>query len=58
MVTALKGPYPTLVEETVPKTVSLQTLTEILKRLVEEGVSIRDLKTVLQILCEWGRDRA
>jgi type III secretion protein V len=55
MVTALKGPYPTLVEETVPKTVSLQTLTEILKRLVEEGVSIRDLKTVLQILCEWGR---
>jgi type III secretion protein V len=55
IVTALKGPYPTLVEETVPKVVSLQTLTEILRRLVEEGVSIRDLKSILQVLCEWGR---
>jgi type III secretion protein V len=55
MITALKGPYPTLVEETVPKVVSLQTLTEILRRLVEEGVSIRDLKSILQVLCEWGR---
>jgi type III secretion protein V len=55
IITALKGPYPTLVEETVPKVVSLQTLTEILRRLVEEGVSIRDFKTILQILCEWGR---
>ncbi len=55
VVTALKGPYPTLVEETVPKVVSLQTLTEILRRLVEEGVSIRDFKTILQVLCEWGR---
>jgi len=55
IVTALKGPYPTLVEESVPKVVSLQTLTEILRRLVEEGVSIRDLKSILQILCEWGR---
>jgi type III secretion protein V len=55
MVTALKQFYPTLVEETVPKPVSLQLLTEILRRLVEEEVSIRDLKTILQILCEWGR---
>ena len=55
VITALKGPYPTLVEETVPKVVSLQTLTEILRRLVEEGVSIRDFKTILQVLCEWGR---
>jgi type III secretion protein V len=55
MVSALKQHYPTLVEETVPKPVSLQTLTEILRRLVEEDVSIRDLKTILQSLCEWGR---
>jgi len=55
MVSAIKHHYPTLVEETVPKPVSLQTLTEILRRLVEEDVSIRDLKTILQTLCEWGR---
>jgi type III secretion protein V len=55
MVAALKQFYPTLIEETVPKPVSLQLLTEILRRLVEEEVSIRDLKTILQILCEWGR---
>ena len=55
LLTSLKQVYPTLVEETVPKIVSLQTLTEILHKLVEEGVSIRDLKSILQVLCEWGR---
>ncbi len=55
MISALKQHYPTLVDETVPKPVSLQSLTEILRRLVEEDVSIRDLKTILQSLCEWGR---
>lgn len=55
MLTSLKQYYPTLVEETVPKPVSLQTLTEILRRLVEEEVSVRDLKAILQVLCEWGR---
>ena len=55
MVAALKQYYPTLVEETIPKPISLQTLTEILRRLVEEEVSIRDLKVILQTLCEWGR---
>ena len=55
MVAALKQYYPTLVEETIPKPISLQTLTEILRRLVEEEVSIRDIKIILQTLCEWGR---
>ena len=55
MLASVKQYYPTLVEETVPKPVSLQTLTEILRRLVEEEVSIRDLKGILQTLCEWGR---
>ena len=55
MVGALKSYYPTLIEETVPKPVSLQTLTEILRKLVEEEVSVRDLKGILQTLCEWGR---
>ncbi|HVO62384.1 MAG TPA: type III secretion system export apparatus subunit SctV [Terriglobales bacterium] len=55
MVSALKQSYPTLVEETVPKPVSLQLLADIMRRLVEEEVSVRDLKTILQTLCEWGR---
>jgi type III secretion protein V len=55
MVDTLKRFYPTLVDEVVPKPVSLQTLTEILQRLVEEETSIRDMKTVFQALSEWGR---
>jgi type III secretion protein V len=55
MVSALKQTYPTLIEETVPKPVSLQLVTDILRRLVEEEVSVRDLKTIFQTLCEWGR---
>jgi type III secretion protein V len=55
MVSALKQSYPTLVDETVPKPVSLQILAEILRKLVEEEVSVRDLKAILQVLCDWGR---
>jgi len=39
----------------VPKVVSLQTFTDILQRLVQEGISIRDIRTILQALSEWGR---
>src|SRR5581483_9633988 len=55
MLNTIKQYYPTLLEEVVPKPVSLQQLTEILQRLVEEDVSIRDLKSILQALGEWGR---
>ena len=54
MVTRLKALYPVLVEEITPKPVPLQQLTEILQRLVEEGVSIRDLKSIFQALAKWG----
>ena len=46
--------YPALVKETIPKSVSLFQLTDISRRLVEEGISIRDLRTILQTLAEWG----
>ena len=55
MVGRLKEFYPTLADEVTPKPVSLQMLTEILQRLVEEAVSIRDLKTIFQALSEWAR---
>ncbi len=47
--------FPALVKEVVPKIVSLPVLTEILQRLVSEGVSIKDLRTILQALSEYGR---
>src|SRR5262249_18298423 len=55
MLNALKSAYPDLIEEVVPKVISLQQLTDVLQRLVEEQVSIRDLKTILQCLSESGR---
>ena len=55
MLNTIKQYYPTLLEEVVPKPVTLQQLTEILQRLVEEDVSIRDLKAILQSLSEWAR---
>ncbi|MBH1988856.1 MAG: type III secretion system export apparatus subunit SctV [Myxococcaceae bacterium] len=54
MLDQLEQAFPALVKEVIPKAVNLFQLTEILKRLVEEEISIRDLKTILQALAEWG----
>lgn len=51
----VKEIFPSLVEEVTPKPVSYQTLTEVLRALVKERVSIRDLKNILQSLSEVGR---
>jgi type III secretion protein V len=55
MVNRVKAFYPALVDEVIPKPVSVQQLTEILQRLAEEGVPIRDLKSILQALSEAAR---
>ncbi len=55
MVNTVKEYYPSLVEEVIPKIISIQRLTEVLQRLVEEQVSVRDLKTIFQTLADWGR---
>jgi type III secretion protein V len=47
--------FPLLVAETVPKAVSEFVLTDVLRRLVAESVSIRDLRRILMALTEWGR---
>lgn len=47
--------FPTLVAETIPATVSLFTLTEVLRRLVAEEVCIRNLRRILMALAESGR---
>jgi type III secretion protein V len=43
---------PATVRQVVPKPVQLTLLADILRRLVEEGVSIRDLKGVLEALAQ------
>ncbi|WP_299261751.1 flagellar biosynthesis protein FlhA [uncultured Kushneria sp.] len=45
---------PSLVEEVVPKLISLTTLTRILQQLLSEDVSIRDMRTILDTLADHG----
>lgn len=52
MLDQLEGPYPAVVQEVVPKLLGLQDLTDILRRLAEEGISLRNLPRILQILAE------
>lgn len=46
--------YPDLVKE-VTRLIPLQKLTEIFKRLVQERISIKDLRTILESLSEWAQ---
>ena len=46
--------FPDLIKE-VTRLVPLQKLTEILRRLVQEQVSIKDVRTILEALSEWAQ---
>lgn len=46
--------FPDLVKETT-RLIPLQKLTEIFKRLIQEQVSIKDLRTILESLSEWAQ---
>ncbi|MBI5346044.1 MAG: type III secretion system export apparatus subunit SctV [Chlamydiae bacterium] len=46
--------FPDLVKE-VTRLVPMQKLTDIFKRLVQEQVSIKDLRTILEALSEWSQ---
>ncbi len=50
---ALERTHPALVREVVPKLVSPVLFTDIARRLVEEGISLRNLRDVLGALAEW-----
>ncbi len=50
LIEQLEGPYPATVEEVVPKLLSVTELSEVLRRLVEEKISIRQLKQILEII--------
>ncbi len=43
---------PKLVEDLVPKTLPLATLQRVLQLLLEEGVAIRDMRTIIETLAE------
>jgi flagellar biosynthesis protein FlhA len=45
---------PKLVEDLVPKVVSLSTLQKVLQNLLQEGVHIRDMRTIIETLSEHG----
>ncbi len=55
MINETRKLYPALVEEIVPKVIGMQQITDILKRLLSEEVSVRDLKVILQAIGEWYR---
>jgi flagellar biosynthesis protein FlhA len=44
--------YPKLIEDVVPKVISVGTLQRILQLLLEEGVPIKDLRTILEVAGE------
>ncbi|TDF58139.1 flagellar biosynthesis protein FlhA [Cupriavidus sp. L7L] len=43
---------PKLTEDLVPKTISLTALQKILQNLLDEGVAIRDMRTILDVVAE------
>jgi flagellar biosynthesis protein FlhA len=49
---ALNEGYPKLVEELVPKLMTLGELQKVLQQLLREGVSIRDLGSILEVLTD------
>jgi type III secretion protein V len=55
MLDQLDKAFPALVKEVIPKLISPIKLTDILSRLVEEEISVRDLRGVLQALAEWAQ---
>ncbi|MFV0436165.1 MAG: flagellar biosynthesis protein FlhA [Desulfopila sp.] len=45
--------YPKLVEELVPGVLSLSTIMRVIQNLLKEGISIRDLRTILETMADW-----
>ncbi len=45
---------PKLVEDLVPKLLPLGSVQKVLQRLLEEGVHIRDMRTIIEVLAEHG----
>ncbi|MFO7888620.1 MAG: flagellar biosynthesis protein FlhA [Eubacteriales bacterium] len=55
LVNTLKEKYPALVNDVVPETVSMGALQKVLKNLLQEGLKIKSLPTILEILGDYGK---
>lgn len=53
LVDNIKENYPTLVEELIPKQMTFGEVQKVLANLLKEGVSIRDLVTILETLADY-----
>ncbi len=53
LINNLKDTNPSLVEELVPKLLGLGEIQKVLQNLLKEGVSIRDLLTILETLADY-----
>jgi len=53
MIDILESTSPALVRSAVPKPVDLHLLTEISRRLVTEGISLRYMEKILEVLLTW-----
>jgi len=58
MLDRLEKSQPALVREVVPRLVPTVLLSEILTRLIEEQVPVRNLRNILATLAEWARTEA
>lgn len=54
LLTAMEERFPDLVKE-VLRVMPVQKIAEIMQRLVSEDISVRNLRTVLEALIEWGQ---
>jgi type III secretion protein V len=54
LISKMSADYPDLVKEML-RVVPLQKVTDILRRLVQEGVSVRNLRDIFESLAEWGQ---
>ncbi len=52
LIDTVKSVAPKVVEELIPNQLSLGTMLKVLKNLLKEGVSIRDLKTIMEALAD------
>ncbi len=55
LVSALEKKYPALVENVIPDIVNLRTLQLILCDLLEDGIKIKNLPVILEVLGDYGR---
>lgn len=46
--------YEALVKSVIPRLVSVQRLSDVLKRLLREEISIKNMRAILEALAEWG----